>query len=53
MSAKERSVPQGKYARTGYTSPIDAALHSAAKAAVISLGKTLAVELAPRLLAAC
>ena len=26
MSAKERSVPQGKYARTGYTSPIDAAL---------------------------
>ena len=26
MSAKERSIPQGKYARTGYTSPIDAAL---------------------------
>ena len=26
MSAKERSVPQGKYARTGYTSPIDAVL---------------------------
>lgn len=26
MPAKERSIPQGKYARTGYTSPIDAAL---------------------------